>query len=91
MADDHWRNTQKLVRFFFLDARAFAGFLLLLVHARPWTLTVAVFILILFWVLEKKGLTFGGACRAFRSWLLGSIRPSNSRRTRRRLIDYGDR
>ncbi len=89
--DIHWRNTQKPVRFFFVDARGFLGFMLFLVHARPWTLTLAIFILVFFWFLERKGLTFESSIRAFRSWICGSSRPANSRRVRRRLIDYGGR
>ena len=89
--DIHWRNSQKPVRFFFLDARGFLGFLFFLVHARPWTFTIAIFILFFFWFLERKGLTFASSLRAFRSWLLGAKRPANSRRARRRLIDYNGR
>lgn len=87
--DNHWRNSQKPIRFFFLDARSFLGFLFFLVHARPWTFVLAIITLFFFWVLERKGLTFGSSLRAFRSWLLGATRPSNSRRARRRMIDLG--
>jgi hypothetical protein len=41
----------------------------------------------LFWLLERKGLSFSTALRAFRSWILGAHRPSNSRRCRRRWVD----
>ena len=86
--DIHWRNTQKPVRFSFVDARGFLGFLLFLVHARPWTLTVALLLLVFFWFLERKGLTFESSIRAFRSWMLGAKRPATNRRIRRRLVDY---
>lgn len=87
--DIHWRNTQKPVRFFFLDARGLLGFLLFLFHARDWTFIVAAFLILFFWFLERKGLTFEASIRAFRSWILGATRPANSRRARRRLVDYG--
>jgi intracellular multiplication protein IcmT len=89
--DIHWRNTQKQVRFFFIDARGFFGFFLFLVHARPWTFVVAVVMLTFFWFLERKGLTFESSLRAFRSWILGANRPANSRRARRRLVDFEGR
>jgi len=87
--DIHWRNTQKPVRFFFLDARAFAALLFLLVYMRTWTFVLVLSIIMAFWFFERRGLTFPAALRAFRSWLLGHRRPANSRRARRRLVDYG--
>lgn len=86
--DIHWRNTQKPVRFFFLDARAFVAVLFLLVHARVWSFVTVIAIMATFWFFERRGLTFSAALRAFRSWVLGKKRPANSRRARRRLIDY---
>ena len=87
--DIHWRNTQKPARFFFLDARAFLAILLFLVHARLWTFVLAIILMLIFWALERQGLTFESALRALRSWFLGSRRPANSRRAIRRWIDYG--
>ncbi len=87
--DIHWRNTQKPARFFFLDARAFLAILLFLAHARLWTFVLAIFIMLVFWIMERRGLTFDSALRAFRCWLLGIRRPANSRRAKRRWIDYG--
>jgi len=89
--DIHWRNTQKPARFFFLDARSFAAVLFLLVYARLWTFILVVFVMIVFWIFEQKGLTFFAAIRAFRSWLLGRHRPATARRSRRRMIDFGSR
>ncbi len=87
--DIHWRNTQKPARFFFLDARAFLSILLFLVHARQWTFVAAVIVMFGFWLLERRGLTFDSALLAFRRWILGINRPANSRRARRRWIDFG--
>ncbi len=87
--DIHWRNTQKPVRFFFLDARAFTGILFFLVHARLWTFLLVCFGMFIFAFFERKGLTFLAALRAFRSWLLGKNRPANARRALRRMTDYG--
>jgi intracellular multiplication protein IcmT len=79
----------KPARFFMLDARAFLAILLFLVHAREWTFVLAIVVMILFWFLERRGLTFEASLRAFRSWLLGSRRPANHRRAIRRWTDYG--
>ncbi len=87
--DLHWRNTQKPARFFVLDARAFTALFLFLVHARLWTLVFAIVVMILFWLLEQRGLTFEASLRALRSWILGVRRPANSRRAIRHWVDYG--
>lgn len=87
--DIHWRNTQKPVRFFFLDARAFIGVLFYLVHARVWTLVLVLLSTLVFWLLERQGLTFASAVRALRAWFAGVNRPATTRRFRRRWTDSG--
>jgi intracellular multiplication protein IcmT len=87
--DIHWRNSQKPARFFAFDARAFLALLLFLVHARVWTFTLAIVVMVIFWILERRGLTFSASLRAMRSWVLGSKRPANQPRSKRYWIDYG--
>jgi len=89
--DIHWRNTQKPVRFFFLDARAFVAVLFYLVHARIWVLTLAAIVMAVFWAFERRGLMFDSAVRTLRCWFIGRRRPSNSRKGLRYLIDNGSR
>ena len=85
----HWRNTMKPVRFFMFDARVSFFILLVLVHARLWTLGVMVFVCIIFWILERKGLSFAAACRAVRAWLFGTDRPAWIYTRRRKFLDTG--
>jgi len=87
--DLHWRNTQKPARFFALDARAFTAIMLFLVHARLWTFTLAIVVMIIFWSLERYGLTFEAALRAFRAWFLGRKRPALRPGSRRPWVDFG--
>ena len=87
--DIHWRNTQKPVRFFFLDARAFIGVLFLLIHFRIWVLCLCLIMMAFFWAFERHGLMFGPALRSLRSWFTGRWRPANARRAARRLQDSG--
>jgi intracellular multiplication protein IcmT len=87
--DTHWRNSGKPVRFFIVDARAFTATFFFLVHARPWTFALALFVMLVFWFMERRGLSFQASMRTFRSWILGTRRPANSRRSIRRWIDYG--
>ena len=50
----HWRNTMKTVRFFIFDARAGFFVVLVLVHARAWTLGLAVCVMTVFYLLERR-------------------------------------
>jgi len=87
--DLHWRNTQKPARFFMLDARAFAAMFLFLVHMKLWTFAIASTTMLVFWIFERRGLTFEAAIRAMRVWLLGAKRPALRRGTRRHWVDFG--
>lgn len=87
--DWHWRNSMKPVRFFGLDARVAIFFLFFILHMRAWTLGMFIGVSILFWLLERRGLTFDAALRSFRTWILGSKRPGLLWHRKRRLVDYG--
>ena len=87
----HWRNTMKTVRFFQFDARAGVFAVLLLLHFRIWTLVLFVFMLFVFLMLERKGLTFPAALRAGRLWLIGKRRPGWIWTRRRKLLDTGSK
>ena len=86
--DIHWRNTQKPARFFIFDARAFLAILLFLVHARLWTFTLAILVMVVFLFFERRGLTFEASLRALRCWLMGEHRPANHWRAIRHWVDY---
>ena len=88
-ANWHWRNTMRPVRFFGLDARAAIPFCVLLFYFRPVTLALAIVITTIFVILERRGLTFPSALRAFRSWFVGQKRPAWITLRKRRMRDYG--
>ncbi len=85
----HWRNSMRPVRFFNMDARAAIPFCLLLVYFRPITLFLTFSSTIVFIALEKRGLTFPSALRAFRSWINGQSRPAWVAGNRRKFRDFG--
>ena len=89
MSGWHWRNTMKTVRFFTFDARAGLFVALLLVHFRIWTLILLFTMLMVFYLLERKGLSFPDALRALRVWLIGTKRPGWIWTRRRKLQDTG--
>ena len=85
----HWRNTMKPVRFLKFDARVGIFLVLVLVHARVWTLVLFIVVMTLFWFLERKGLVFNAALRAARSWMTGPERPGWLWYRKRKLQDNG--
>ena len=87
----HWRNTMRPARFFNLDARAAIPFGILLMHARLWVLIFAVATTILFYMLERRGLTFPAAMRTFRRAFMTTNRPSWNSHRYRRMKDFGAR
>jgi intracellular multiplication protein IcmT len=94
MADDniqtwHWRNTMKPARFFHFDARVSYFLLLVLLHARLWTLELMLAVGCIFWILERKGLFFAAALRALRVWFIGKYRPAWIFSRRRKMLDTG--
>ncbi|MCB9988531.1 MAG: type IV secretion protein IcmT [Rhodospirillales bacterium] len=85
----HWRNSMRPARFFALDARAVIPWFVLLVYARPITLFVTFISTVVFYILERKGLTFPSAIRSLRVWLLGHKRPGLVAYRRHRMNDFG--
>jgi len=85
----HWRNTMKPARFFILDGRAVFFVVLVLVHARLWTIYLLVIVGIVLWILERRGLSFAAALRSVRLWLIGDHRPAWIYSRRRIFLDSG--
>ena len=85
----HWRNSMKPTRFFKVDARAAAAWIIVLVHFRKWTVLLAIILNVLFVLLERRGLTFSSSLRAFRSWLIGEHRPGIVWTSKRKFKDTG--
>ncbi len=85
----HWRNSMRPLRFFAFDAKVAIFLAALLLYPRWLTLGLFIAALILFYMLERRGLLFDDALRAFRCWLYGEKRPGWMWFRRRRMIDYG--
>lgn len=87
----HWRETYKPARFFILDARAGVPILFTLLHVRIWTVVLTFLIVIMFVVLERRGLSVPSAIRAFRAWVIGDDRPPKGAHKIRSMIDHSRR
>ena len=90
--DWHWRNSMRPLRFFALDARAGIPVFALILPTGSFRLTVflvCLIVMFLFFVLERKGLTFAAAMRGLRAWIHGPKRNAHMWFKNRRTIDYG--
>lgn len=67
----HWRDSARVARFFFMDARAAFPLLLFLLHIRLWTLIVAVSATMFFAILERYGFSFIIFWRWLRTLIVG--------------------
>ena len=85
----HWRNNMRTVRFFALDARASLYFMILLVYARTSTIMLTFFVTMIFYWLEKKGMTFPAALRTLRCWFVGQDRPGWISVQHKKFLDRG--
>lgn len=85
----HWRNTMRPIRFFNFDVKAILPFFVLLFYFRVSTLVLCTLSTLLFWGLEKKGLTADAAMRALRVNIIGNFRPGLPKFRFRRMKDFG--
>jgi len=72
--DSHWRHTSNQVMFWFLDAKSFLPFPLLLVIKSVYLLLFGVIFLVFFFILSRKGLDFDNFIRLARSKISGPIK-----------------
>ena len=85
----HWRNTMRPIRFFNFDVKAIIPFFVLLFHFRVSTVVLCTLSTLLFWGLEKRGLTADAAMRALRVNIVGTFRPGLPKFRSRKLKDFG--
>ena len=87
---DYWGKDLPANRGFFnFDVKAIVPFFVLLFHLRLTTLILCILSTLVFWGLEKKGLTADAALRALRVNIVGNFRPGLPRFRFRRLKDFG--
>lgn len=86
----HWRDSMKIVRFFKFDARAGLVMIPIFLKLFEWRVWLLAFLTLFFFnYLEKKGLSFPSAIRAFRAFLIGADREGQLGVRRKKFIDYG--
>lgn len=86
---NHWRNTARPVRFFNIDYRAGVFLFIFLMHIRLWTFLTLLTVMLVLWIMERRGLTFTLALRRIRVWFLGPKRPALVHLHHRNFYDNG--
>ena len=76
------------VRFIMFDARAALPLPFLLIYFRLSTIVITIAFLVFFNILERKGLSFPAAMRAFRVMIVGNHRPGLISVLKNKFIDY---
>jgi intracellular multiplication protein IcmT len=67
----HWRDSALTPKFFWVDARAAFGILLVLFYPRWWTVGIAIVFLLFLAFLNYLGLSISVVGRIMRGWLSG--------------------
>ncbi len=71
LTESHWRDSARIPRFFFIDARASFPLLLFLLHIRLWSFILALSAMAFFGLLERYGFSVTVFLRWIRSVLAG--------------------
>ena len=88
MAGSTWYQTYKPARFFMMDSKAGVPLIGVLLHFKTYTVVPAFLWVVLFWYLDRRGMSITSAMRAARSWIIGDIRPARGVFKIRARIDY---
>jgi intracellular multiplication protein IcmT len=88
-SQNHWRNTARPVKFFNVDYRAGIFLFIFMMHIRLWTFIIFILMMIIFWLLERRGLSIPIAASRIRCWFLGPFRPALGKIHHRAMTDNG--
>lgn len=86
---NYWRETQRPVRFLFLDARIVVFIGIALLHFRAWTVIMLIVAGASLWLMDKKGLGLAGTFRYFRIKISGPLISARGQHNLRMPVDFG--
>ena len=84
-----WRDTMKPAKFLIFDVRAALALFPALMHARPWTIALALAVMVAFWWFERKGVPADSILRFLRARLVGPRRSARGVYEERLPVDFG--
>ena len=84
-----WRDTMKPAKFLIFDVRAALALFPALMHIRPWTIALAIAVMVVFWWFERKGVPADSILRYLRARLVGPRRTARGAHEERLPVDFG--
>lgn len=84
-----WRDTMKPAKFLIFDVRAALALFPALMHARPWTIALAIAVMGVFWWFDRKGVPADSILRYMRARFVGPRRTARGAYEERLPVDFG--
>ncbi|MEP3670787.1 MAG: IcmT/TraK family protein [Roseibium sp.] len=85
----YWRETQKPVKFLFVDGRVVVVILLMLMHIKLWTFLLALTTVLVVFLFGRKGISMDSIIRFIRATIVGKKRTARGLDAERTVVDYG--
>lgn len=85
----YWRETHKQPKFLIFDGRIVVIFLGVILHVRLWTILLAVAVMIVLFLFDRRGIPADSILRFLRSALVGRRRSARGLAEERPPVDFG--
>jgi len=83
-----WRETHKPGKFLIFEGRVVIVLLLMVMHIRPWTITLALCVMGVLWYFDRKGVSADSILRYLRARLVGRKRSARGVYAERISVDF---
>lgn len=83
-----WRETHKPGKFLIFEGRVVIVLLLMVMHIRPWTITLALSVMGILWYFDQKGVSADSILRYLRARLVGRKRSAQGVHAQRVATDF---
>lgn len=83
-----WRETHKPGKFLIFEGRVVIVLLLMVMHIRPWTITLALFVMGVLWYFDRKGVSADSILRYLRARIVGRKRSARGVHAERVAVDF---
>lgn len=85
----YWRETHKQPRFLIFDGRIVVVLLTVILYVRIWTILLALSVMIVLFIFDRKGVPADSILRFMRSWVVGRRRSARGATAERLPVDFG--
>ena len=85
----YWRETQKPVKFLFVDGRVVVLLLLMVMHIKVWTIVLAFSAITIVFLFGRRGISMDSIIRFLRATIVGRKRTARGIEAERSVVDFG--